>query len=161
MSVSEKWPSRRGWEKIPTPPTVRQASVVASMWQSGRISVVSALSMADAPNGSGKVIPQWHVSVSRFGKRPTDRDVERARDAFGFRGWEEDNHHPGGARHFWQPVDPGERVDCECKATEETITDPDGYRWTNPTNGEPCRGCELQGLTGKACPLHMSKPADA
>lgn len=26
------------------------------------------------------------------------------------------NHEPGNAKHFWCPVDPSRRVDCECKS---------------------------------------------
>jgi hypothetical protein len=35
----------------------------------------------------------------------------------------------GMARHFW--LDEGATVqpECECKRTEETIVEPDGYRW--------------------------------
>ena len=67
---------------------------------------------------------------------------------------EQDNHHPGGACHFFQPVDPARRRDCECKVTEVVVTEPDGYQWTNPSDG-PCRGCELGKLIpSKPCPLH-------
>ncbi len=72
-------------------------------------------------------------------------------------GAEEDNHHPGNARHFWRPLDPSHRVDCECKEDEVLVTDADGYRWTNPQDGEPCRGCDFESLTGKPCPLHTMR----
>jgi hypothetical protein len=120
--------------------------------------VISSLVDADLPDGSG-VGPQWHVSVSARGKRPDDRQVRRALKAFGLVGAEEDNHHPGIARHFWRPVDPAHRVDCKCKATEEIITEADGYRWTNPKTSttETCRGCDIAPVTGKPCPIHGAK----
>lgn len=106
--------------------------------------VLSALEDATLPR-SGKVGPQWHISIvdrtSREPARPSDVQLQLARCAFGMLEAEEDNHHPGNARHFWMPVDPSERVDCECKTDEVTIEEPDGYRWTNPADG-PCRGCE-------------------
>lgn len=154
--LSERRPSGPGWMQLPTPRTLASGTHAASMWRRGAVSVISALSLAEAPDGSGRNILQWHVSVSRFGSRPTDRDVRHAREAFRLQGFEEDNHHPGGARHFWQPVEPAERVDCECKTTEDTIVERDGYRWTNPNNGEPCRGCEYEQLLGTPCPIHRA-----
>lgn len=153
MSDQERRPSGPGWMQLPTPRTLASGTRSASMWQRGTMSVISALSLSEAPDGSERSILQ---SVSRFGKRPTDRDVRHAREAFGLQGFEEDNHHPGGARHFWQPVDPAERVGCECKVTEDVIVEPDGYTWTNPNNGEPCRGCEHEQTLGTPCPLHSA-----
>lgn len=75
----------------------------------------------------------------------------------GIHGWDEDNHHPGIVRHFWLPLDASKRVQCQCKDTELVITEPDGHTWTTPRDG-PCRGCELRGLTGRACPLHATTP---
>ena len=98
---------------------------------------------------------QWHISVTRRGERPTATDVLKALRAFGLVGAEEDNHHPGAARHFWLVVDPARRVTCDCKEDEVTVREPDGYTWTNPQPGEgECRGCEMQKLLGKACPIH-------
>jgi hypothetical protein len=114
--------------------------------------VISALEVASYPDGQGEG-PQWHVSVSKGGKRPKDKELRAALRAFGMVGAEEDNHHPGVARHLWLPVDPSRRVDCECKEEEALITEPDGYKWTNPREGR-CRGCAIAPLTGKPCPLH-------
>lgn len=103
--------------------------------------------------------PQWHISITLKGKRPKPNHVRAVLRDFGMVGAEEDNHHPGNARHFWIPCDPTRRVDCECKATEVIVVDPDGYTWTNPTpeSGEGCRGCEWARAPlarGKACPIH-------
>ena len=75
-------------------------------------------------------------------------------------GTEEDNHHPGNARHFWLPLDPTKRVDCECKSDEAVITEPDGYQWTNPHNESECRGCASASLYGRPCPLHPIQESD-
>ena len=115
--------------------------------------VISTLDMAEAPDGSGEMIPQWHISISNLGKRPSQLVVDVALKAFEMVGAEEDNHHPGNARHFWMPIDPERRVDCECKTDETVIQDPDGYTWTNPKDGS-CRGCDLSRAIGKPCPLH-------
>ncbi len=123
--------------------------------------VLSSLDIAKLPR-SGVLGPQWHVSVAdRTTEEPlraSANQIALARCAFGMLEAEEDNHHPGNARHFWMPVDPNERVDCECKADEVLVQDPDGYQWTNAVEGE-CRGCEHErtmrdiGLA-RPCPLH-------
>ena len=135
--MREPRPKGRAWRSLPVPPAAWIPNVISqSMWTDGRLSVVSS-----------------HVSVSRFGKRPKPAELARAQREFSIRGWEEDNHHPGHARHYFRPVDPAERVDCECKSNETTHVEPDGYRWTNPTD-EPCRGCEFAAQHGKTCPIH-------
>lgn len=144
-------PAAKGWRYV----GAFQVDGDASVYERGPVRVISALEVAEYPDGSGESGPQWHVSISRGGRRPKPKEVARALRAFGLVGAEEDNHHPGNARHFWLPVDPGRRVDCECKVTEETIVEPDGYRWTNPRPGDgPCRGCEIGPLTGRPCPVH-------
>lgn len=131
-----------------------------SVWIRRGIFLISALELADAPDGKGDAILQWHLSMSLYtdahSVRCSDIDCAQALTSFGLVGAEEDNHHPGVARHFWMPVDPSRRVACECKTTEETVTEPDGYRWSNDPNA--CRGCEIAPLIGKPCPLHPPTP---
>lgn len=149
-------PRGREWSSIPVPSSAWAAGTLAgSRWTDGRLSVISTLINAELPRGTG-IGPQWHVSVSRFGKRPKPHELARAQRAFGIVGWEEDNHHPGHARHFFRPVDPAHRVACECKTTETIHVEPDGYRWTNPTDA-PCRGCEYWAQHGKPCPIHAKE----
>jgi len=148
-AASPKSPAGRGWTLAPRFP--------GHMWLFGNLTVMSSLDIADMPDGNG-VGPQWHISVSHRGKRPNAKHVELALCAFDMIGAEEDNHHPGNARNFWMPVDPSRRVDCECKTTEEVHTEPDGYTWTNPVPGEgECRGCELQRLLARPCPIHATR----
>lgn len=129
-----------------------------SVWKRGGILVISALEDAEAPDGSKEVIPQWHLSMSAGpGKRCSDDDARATLACFWMSGAEEDNHHPGAARHYWMPLDPKRRVDCECKVDEVTITEPDGYRWTNPVDGD-CRGCELSAATKGERPCSIHEP---
>lgn len=125
----------------------------------GRVMVISTLDLAELPDGSG-MGPQWHVSVS-FGangtRRLTDDELKPVLRDFGMTEAEEDNHEPGRARHFWLPVDPEHRVDCECKTTEQVHTEADGHRWSNPRNATPenCNACRVAAMgIGLACPLH-------
>ena len=134
---------------------------------------MSTLDKAAAPDDTGDVIPQWHVSVSRRwdqrsnlvitsehsrDHRPTNAEVVATALAFGMDQWEEDNHQPGMARHLWLPVDPARRVDCECKVDELTMVEPDGYTWTTPRGSDIdpsiCRGCEFQRMLGLSCSIH-------
>lgn len=150
-------PVGAGWEHAGTVPLPGGAR--GSVWRRGQVSVVSSLDMSKLPDGSGEIGPQWHVSVTTRGKRPKANHLALALRAFGMTGSEEDNHHPGEARHFFLVVDPKRRVDCDCKATEETLVEADGYRWTNPKaeTGEECRGCEwARTFKDKPCPIHGS-----
>jgi hypothetical protein len=161
MIDRERQPRDSGWtyvfaSVIPS----GDAVLSASQWRSGPVRVTSALEDAEYPDGIGGG-PQWHISISAMGKRPKEHHVRRALRAFGMVSAEEDNHHPGVARHFWMPVDPAHRVECQCKTDEDVIVDPDGYEWTNPKpeSGEECRGCEFEKMRGKPCPIHRAAEA--
>ena len=157
MTAQAKEPraEARRWEVLG--PWRGDGGNVGMVYRRGKIRVVSSLDDAQLPDGSGERGPQWHVSISRAGKRARPEDVSIALRAFGLVGAEEDNHHPGVARHYWLPVDPARRVACECKANEETIREADGYEWTNPTDA-PCRGCEFERERGRRCPIHNPAP---
>lgn len=148
----EQTPKGTDWQPARLP--LDGDAISQSAWVSGPLVAVSSLVSAELPDRSGVGL-QWHVSFSHSTRRPTDKDLRRALRAFGMVGAEEDNHHPGRARHFWRPVDARHRVECECKTSEETITEPDGYRWTNPRAGAgACRGCAIAPLMGRPCPVH-------
>lgn len=125
-------------------------------WRNGLLFVLATAEVMEAPDGSGDAIPHWLVSVTRKGKRASDEDTQKVLRAFGMVGADEDNHTPGQSRAFFMPCDPGRRVGCECKVTEQTITEADGYQWTTPTQaaGEQCRGCEYGRKFRCACPFH-------
>jgi hypothetical protein len=152
-------PKGRRWGRLVPPAKLcaDPAVLACSAWCRGSFTVISALEIADYPDGQGKG-PQWHISISLVWTqdgRGRPSVVSGVLRSFGMTAAEEDNHHPGAARHFWMPVDPSRRVDCECKTTEVTIVEPDGYKWTNPTDG-PCRGCEFEKLMGQPCTIHSA-----
>jgi hypothetical protein len=155
---AEKRPRRgRGWMEMPCPRAARlENTVAASAWSKGAVRVISELCNAELPGADGESGPTWHLSVTRLARRPMPRDVEHTLRDFDLTGAEEDNHHPGSARHFFMVVDPARRGVCECKTTEDVVVEPDGYAWTNPKEFSPegCRGCELTRLQGKPCPIH-------
>lgn len=143
--------------RIPAGPWVRiHPWMTGAAWQLGPICVVSTLDRAKLPRGEGSG-PQWHISVTRYrNKRPNDDHVRRALRDFHMVGAEEDNHHPGNARHFFLVCNPADRVTCECKEDEVTVVEPDGYTWQNDPND--CRGCEWERRWGKPCAIHQGAP---
>jgi len=152
--LRERWPKGGDWQQVPTTPELRAQAISVSIWQSGPLRVISALERADYPDASGEAGPQWHISITRNGNRPKPTDLRRALRAFRMVGTEIDNHHPGNAQHFWLPVDPKRRVDCECKVDEVQVVEPDGYIWSNPHEPAECRGCAAAQLFGRPCTLH-------
>lgn len=163
LTERERTPSKNsGWRELKQHADKIRRHVDAlsySVWYRAGVMAVSALEVAEAPDGRGDSIPQWHISFAGNGRRSTDDEVRAALVCFGMAGAEEDNHHPGGgARHFWVPVDPARRVDCECKEAEKVVVEADGYRSTTPVDG-PCSGCELAAVkrsmgASVVCPLH-------
>lgn len=154
-------PPCTGWRevKIQRP---REGCIAYSGWVYGKIRVISTLNVMEMPDNPAETGLQWHISVSRNGRRPSDVDVLKARRAFCMKAAEEDNHHPGEVRHFMLVCDPARRVSCECKETEDLIVDKGGYKWSNPKDPASCRGCEYARLTRgkKPCPLHPTADHD-
>lgn len=140
MTLQEKRPGPE-WEEAPDIDMnalrrrLGSPASVSSAWTRGRFRAISTLE----PSGElpkGGVGPQWLVSISRRGRRrPTSEECRRILRQFRMVGAEEDNHEPGIARKFWMPVDPNERVDCQCKADEEQVVEPDGYTWSRKRVG--------------------------
>lgn len=159
MIGREKYPLRGRWEKD------REASVAyqvehgsTSVFRCGAALAISSIANMTAPDGSDDVIPQWHVSVSEGGRRPSRKLIERVRRDFGMEQAEVDNHHPGVAVHLLLCVAPDRRVACECKAGEKVVTEPDGYQWSN--DPAACRGCQYQVAFGRPCPIHASSRSE-
>jgi hypothetical protein len=165
-SLTARTPRGLGWEAIGIVRAMGGPPLHAWLHAPTSTQVISSIVMAEQPR-SGTVGPQWHVSIvdrsSPAPARPSGAQVALARCAFDLLVAEEDNHHPGAARHLWLPVDPTERVDCECKATEVQVVEADGYRWSN--DPVECRGCELErsmratGAT-RPCPIHARTAGD-
>lgn len=80
----------------------------------------------------GEVRPHWLVTITIGGERPTDDEAQRALRDFGMVGAEEDNHFPGKCRAFFIVADlaPGETQLYDCKVTEETVVEKDGFTWS-------------------------------
>ena len=99
------------------------------VWTRGRLTVFSTLVWADF-----RGTDQWQflISVSARGKFPEDHEVERALQDFDMTVADEDNHESGaGVRKYYLPCawKPGDPTACECKETEQVVTEPNGYRW--------------------------------
>ncbi len=172
---SSGWRPVKNWsppQSMTTDPNCKSASA----WRRREVYAVSSLQVAESPDGalnpdgSRLGIPQWQVSFSARGPggapcRPRDEECRQALACFFMSGAEEDNHEPGIARHFWMPVDPKRRVDCECKTTERVVVEPDGHRWSTPKDeAEGCNGCKNEAAvlaeTGLRvpCTLHPRDP---
>lgn len=134
-----------GWTRFGHPKDNGMGGLAVS-YRKDQLLAISDLVYAEAPDGSGDRVWQYHVSVSRgwdstgrllmykerIDARPTNAEVAEVARAFCLDVWEEDNHTSGLARHLWLPVDPDRRVACQCKLDEQTLTEPDGYQWQKP-----------------------------
>lgn len=153
----EKRPAGLEWTEQRVPPQTwagRPKPAAISAWTCGPIFVLSELSLhMEAPDGNGTT-PQWLVTISAKGQRPTPKQTRKALRAFGMTEAEEDNHAPGITRGFFLVVDPARRVACQCKTDETVVVEPDGYRWSKDLSGKPCQGCEVGRLAGMPCPEH-------
>lgn len=98
-------------------------------WINGTIVACVSRHAAVESKTSKLLRTQFHLSISNGGGRASDDVVRGVLADFNMEGAEEDNHLSGIARHFW--LDEGRAVqpECECKLSEETIVEPDGYRW--------------------------------
>lgn len=149
VTATHPQPRLPGWREVR--PWTGPGVLSGAVYEREGVLVISTLALAEYPDGDG-IGPQHHVSVSCRGRRPSRSELNIALVQFGMRGTEEDNHHPGIARHFWRPLDPAHRVACQCKSDETVVRD-GAYEWTNPVEG-PCRGCEYEQMSGRPCPLH-------
>lgn len=120
-------PRGLGWQRIGRLPTAPDEPTDA--WQNGKLRAISSWCMSEHA-ASRLVVPFYHVSFTENGARPGDDAVRAGLADFGMEDADEDNHFPGRARHFWLLVGaPRREQACECKRTEETVTEPDGYQW--------------------------------
>lgn len=102
---------------------------VIHRWVNGSIIACASRHAAVESHHSKLIVPSFHLSISDSGHRASDDVIRGVLADFNLEGAEEDNHQSGVARHFW--LDEGRSVqpECECKRTEETVVEPDGYRW--------------------------------
>jgi hypothetical protein len=106
------------------------------VWTRGRLTVFSTLAWTLFQG-----VEMWHfmISVSARGKYATDDEVARALRDFDMQPADEDNHESGaGIRKWFLPCswEPGDPSVCECKATEQTVVEPSGYKWQAPVDAD-------------------------
>jgi hypothetical protein len=157
------WPNGIAGLKVPEPIAKPQQIEHISGWvygpytRPGAVTVISAIENCQYPDGIGGG-PQYHLSISIVpSQRASDPICQAVLEHFGMVGAEEDNHEPGFHRNFWVPLDPAHRAECQCKETEDVITEANGHVWTNPKpeTGEACRGCEHAHIFGGVCSIHQ------
>lgn len=137
-------PRGMGWVKVATieRKTRHHSGAYAYTHKEHRIQVISECGgyISDA---DGRTSFQYHFSIAGMGNgrpvRPTPDQYAFALAAFlpSIDGnpvwWEEDNHHPGNARHIFVPTFKRDQRPCFCK-DNEIITDPDGYTYSYEGN---------------------------
>lgn len=84
--------------------------------------VISSVDTIDEGHDKG---PNWHVSVSKAGARCTHEEAVQVLSDFGAVGFDEDNHLPGQARHFWLNIEKHLQRTCPCKENEKPTIEGD------------------------------------
>ena len=102
---------------------------VIHRWRNGGVIVCASRHAGVESKKSKLVVPSFHLSISDNGARASDDVIRSVLADFNLEGAEEDNHSSGRARHFWLDEGRTAQPECECKRIEETIIEPDGYRW--------------------------------
>jgi len=113
--ISPKRPKHDSWRLVRKLENLDGGIVECWLHSSG----ISVLSSVEAPE---KILgAEYHVSVTKNGKRCTSNEGNFAIKAFDMEGADEDNHTLI-ARNYWRPVadNLAEHV-CECKKTEPKI----------------------------------------
>ncbi len=78
------------------------------------LAVISSHQLANAPDGSGDVIRQWHLSATRRDEAGRPYQIEEHQldlvvDCFGLSRWDIFNRPEGAEHHIWIPVNPARR----------------------------------------------------
>ncbi len=128
-----------GWVELPAPPRWVSLGYEARMFRhpARGLNVISAVEVASDHDDIDKG-PEYHVSISRDGKRCSSSDARKVLEDFAMDGAEEDNHVPGGVvRNFWRPV--AEHlvgIECPCKDSEPVMVEDKGdYVWRGVPGG--------------------------
>lgn len=124
--IKPKKPIGKGWAFIQDYPISGFPGKAYQHLKSG-LCVISSLEVADPKLG-----PEYHISVSKVGRRCTSEEGAWVISQFDMDGADEDNHVPyGQVRNYWKPV--AERLHgyvCPCKDTEQAIKEDKGdYVW--------------------------------
>lgn len=135
--IKPKTPKGNGWSYHGRAPAESTMGFEGHIWfyrQQG-LMVISAVEVAYDANDIDKG-PEYHISVSKNGKRCTSNEAKFVRRAFKMMDAEEDNHVPSGfVRNFWMPV--AEKIighQCRCKGEEPAILEDKGdFVWRGLT----------------------------
>lgn len=115
------------WWRAP-PALARLGYPVAAYENRARgLFVLSAVEVASEPERPA-LGPEYHLSVSRGGRRCSSADAREVLRAFDLIDAKEDNHVPGGfVRNFWRPVaDPLSGYECPCVQEEPAMIEDKG-----------------------------------
>lgn len=131
--IKPKQPVTEGWTELPPPPTwVTLGFAGRSFFHTQmKIMVISAVEVAKDADGIDRG-PEYHISISKDGRRITTQEAKEVLRQFDLHGAEEDNHVPHGiVRNFWRPVaDRFVGLECACKDNEPAIKEDKGdYVW--------------------------------
>lgn len=129
-------PKGGGWKRLGNAHNKGKQRTATVIWQCGPIRVLADTSIYRS-EVDGSLNPQHHLSVTTvnpFTLRPervSDVQFQEVIDAFVPDGawWEEDNHHPGNARHIFIPLYASHQQKCPCK-DEEIVVEEDGYTYS-------------------------------
>lgn len=135
--IKPKRPISAGWTRLPDPHKAITLGYTGEAYEfsANGLYVISAVEVAKDPDGIDKG-PEYHVSISRHGKRCTSADALWVLSQFDMLDAEEDNHVPFGiVRNFWRPVaDSLVGIECACKKDEPAIVEDKGdYVWRGVT----------------------------
>lgn len=90
--------------------------------------VISSVEHPTPGQGEMDLGPEYHLSMTKEGRRVSSSDARAIRGMFGLLDATEDNHVPFGlARHFWRPV--ADRFSghvCPCQDSEPAIREDKG-----------------------------------
>lgn len=92
--------------------------------------VISDIVEIPPPEGKGL---EYHISVAHMtpsgAVRPDQLQIDAMLRDFDMPAEGEDNHMPGVARHFWQPVHRPDEAQCHCFDNEKPHDEGGGFIW--------------------------------
>lgn len=135
--IKPKSPLHSGWMNIPGLPASLSLGYESYgfLHPATGLRVISAVEVANDGDGIDKG-PEYHISISKDGKRCSSAEAAWVLNQFGLEGSEEDNHVPNGfVRNFWRPVaDNMVGIECKCKDSEPAIVEDKGdFVWRGVT----------------------------
>lgn len=131
--IKPKTPKSPAWECLGASEIIRSMGFPSGLFyhRLAGLTVISAVEVAVDSDGSSNG-PEYHVSISKNGKRCSSAEARMVLTVFDMEGAEEDNHVPHGkVRNFWKPVNETLiGIECECKSSENAIVEDGGdYVW--------------------------------